>query len=412
MISVAQAEAIILATLLEIPTQNVPLSQAFGTVLQQDIKADRDFPPFDRVTMDGIAIRYADFEKGVRRFQISSIQAAGMPQQSLEKVEHCIEIMTGASCPKGTDTIIRYEDIKIIEGEIGPRFAELQVEEVRHRQNVHFQGTDHKAGLVLVEAGRRIEAPEIAIAASAGYTQLLVRKPPKIAIISTGDELVEIETQPLPHQIRRSNGYMIQAALEAWGVKAATFHIVDDPAAMRETLRRIMDQFPILILSGGVSKGKFDFIPDTLAQLGIEKKFHRIAQRPGKPFWFGCNDQQSHILFALPGNPVSTFVNFQRYFRPWFRASMGVGPLPQQYAKLKEDFSFKPALTYFLQVKTEVDETGQIWAQPIEGHGSGDFVNLLKVNALLELPASRNDFTQGEAFPLYRFRTDWQILML
>ncbi|MEL7532172.1 MAG: molybdopterin molybdotransferase MoeA [Bacteroidota bacterium] len=406
MISVSQAEAIILDTLLEIPNQNVPLSQAFGTVLQQDIKADRDFPPFDRVTMDGIAIRYADFEQGVRRFQISSIQAAGMPQQNLDKAEHCIEIMTGASCPLGADTIIRYEDIKIIEGDSGPRFAELQVEAVKFRQNIHFQGTDHKAGLVLVSSGRRIEAPEIAIAASSGYTHLEVRKSPKIAIISTGDELVEIETQPLPHQIRRSNGYMIQAALEAWGVKAATFHIVDDPASMRETLQRIMDQFPILILSGGVSKGKFDFIPDTLAELGIEKKFHRIAQRPGKPFWFGCNKEQSHILFALPGNPVSTFVNFHRYFRPWFRASIGVGSLPKQFAKLKEDFSFKPALTYFLQVKTEVDESGQIWAQPIEGHGSGDFVNLLKVNALLELPASRNDFFKGESFPLYRFRAD------
>ncbi|MFK7923950.1 MAG: molybdopterin molybdotransferase MoeA [Bacteroidia bacterium] len=406
MISVSQAEEIILATLLDIPKQNTPLAQAFGSVLQQDIKADRDFPPFDRVTMDGIAIRYEDFVKGIRRFQISSIQAAGMPQQNLDKAGQCIEIMTGAICPKGADTIIRYEDIKLIEGDSGPRFAELQIETLRFNQNIHFQGTDHKAGLVLVSAGRRIEAPEIAIAASSGYTQLQVRKSPKIAIISTGDELVEIETQPLPHQIRRSNGYMIQAALEAWGVKAATFHLVDEPASMRESLQRIMDQFPILILSGGVSKGKFDFVPDTLAQLGIQQKFHRIAQRPGKPFWFGCNESQSHILFALPGNPVSTFVNFHRYFRPWFRNSMGITHTGKQYAKLKEDFSFKPALTYFLQVKTEVDKNGQIWAQPVEGHGSGDFVNLLKVNALLELPASRNDFKAGEAFPLFRFRAD------
>ncbi|MEL6592161.1 MAG: molybdopterin molybdotransferase MoeA [Bacteroidota bacterium] len=406
MISVAQAQEIILSTLLDIPPKTVPISEAFGSILQQDIKADRDFPPYDRVTMDGIAIRFEDYERGTRKFGIAGVQAAGMPQQKLDKTDHAIEIMTGASCPIGADTIIRYEDFTIIEGAAGARFAELQVDEVSFRQNIHFQGMDHKAGKVLVSKGRRIEAPEIAIAASNGQTQLLVRKAPKIAIISTGDELVEIESQPLPHQIRRSNGHMIQAALKAWGVQAATFHLLDDPASMRESLSRIMDQFPILILSGGVSKGKFDFIPDTLEQLGIEKKFHRVAQRPGKPFWFGCNDAKTHVVFALPGNPVSTFVNFYRYFRPWFRASMGVSAVVEQYARLKADFHFKPELTYFLQVKTVVDGQGIIWAEPIPGNGSGDFVNLLKVNALLELPASQNDFSAGEVFPLHPFRAD------
>jgi molybdopterin molybdotransferase len=405
MISVEEALRIILDTPFAIPTEKVPLIESYGAVIQQEVHADRDLPPYDRVTMDGIAIDYTAYAQGQRIFPFQSQQAAGAPQQTLQDPTQAIEIMTGASCPIGTDTVIKVEDLEVAEDDQGnPLSYRILDVPIRQGQNIHYRGTDSKKGKKLIEAGTRIEAPEIAIAASNGLHEVQVKRPPAFAIISTGDELVEIAAQPLPHQIRRSNGYMLQAALKPHGGKAETFHLVDDPALLEKELAAIMERFPVLILSGGVSKGKFDYVPAVMEKLGVNKLFHKVAQRPGKPFWFGATPDSRNVVFALPGNPVSCFVNFHRYVLPWLSLHLGLPPASYPPAKLKEDFFFKPALTYFLQVKTEIDGEGQTWATPLAGHGSGDFANLLQVDALLELPSDRNEFKAGETYPLIRFR--------
>jgi molybdopterin molybdotransferase len=227
-----------------------------------------------------------------------------------------------------------------------------------------------------------------------------VLKFPKVAIIATGDELVSVDEVPLPYQIRMSNVWAIAAALSKLKIEYQQFHLNDDPEVLTVKLEEIMADFPIIMLSGGVSKGKADYIPDILAVLGVEKLFHRVAQKPGKPFWFG-KKHDSHIFFAFPGNPVSTFLCFYKFFVPWFYLITGRKNNPIS-AQLAEDLEFNPRLTYFLQVATYY-EGAKLMARPMSGMGSGDFANLAHVDAFIELPAERSTFKKGEVYPLLAF---------
>lgn len=402
MISVKEAEKIIAEQIQLCSKESVYFQHANNRILRQEIKADRDFPPYDRVTMDGIAIDYQTYASGIREFPVQGIQTAGSPQQTLHNAEHCIEVMTGAVCPQKADTVIRYEDVEFIEFE-GTKIARITIEGIKDQQNVHHQGSDRKSRSILLRPGRQISPAEIGVIASTGHVKVQVSKLPKVAIISSGDELVEVDAIPAPHQIRKSNVYTLQAAISDFGVKADHFHMPDEKELIYEELGAILKNYDLLILSGGVSKGKKDFIPEVLNELGVKKLFHTVAQRPGKPFWFG-KDENHTVVFALPGNPVSTFAGYYKYIRPWLASSMGLEEKPPLIAKLGADYTFKPPLTYFLQVQASTDSQGNWIAQPVEGHGSGDHVNLTDVNGFLELPADKDFFKAGEAYPLMLFR--------
>lgn len=395
MAPVSQATDIILKNLCSPANYAVPLEKCIGHVLGEPVFADRDFPPFDRVSMDGIAIAFDAFKEGKNSFPIEGTQPAGVPQQSLTNPENCFEVMTGAILPKGTDTVIRYEDLKIGEGH-----ATILIEDIVLGQNVHRRGTDVlKDGKVLDSSGL-LSAAEVAVLASVGKSSVVCKQFPSIAIISTGDELVSVDKIPEAHQIRSSNSLAIQASLRAMNIAATTFHIQDDQKIVEQELLKLFKDFEVLIISGGVSKGKFDFIPGALENLGIEKKFHGVKQRPGKPFWFGVGNGKT--VFALPGNPVSTYMCFYRYVKPWILRSMGVSQLPMT-AQLASDFVFAPPLTYFLQVQVTI-QNGKLMAIPDAGKGSGDFANLSNVTGFLELPEDRSDFSAGEVFPYFPFR--------
>lgn len=398
MLTVGEATEIIFQTVRPYPTEMLPLAQALGKVLREPVKADRDFPPFDRVTMDGIAINYDSWESARRVFQVQGTQTAGSIPMKLKGAEYCVEIMTGAVQPEGTDTVIRYEDFEIKDGQ-----AHVAEVDVVRGQNIHPQGEDRKNGDELLSSGRLIEAPEIAVAASVGKAELLVSRQPRVAILSTGDELVEITAQPLPQQIRRSNGYLLQATLSPYVSEAIPMHLKDDPNLIRTKVEEILQDYDLVLLSGGVSKGKADYIPGVMEELGVKKHFHRIAQRPGKPLWFGTWQDET-VIFALPGNPVSTFVGCVRYVLPWLKRSLGLPPAEPLQARLSEDFTFKPDLTYFLQVKAQTDGEGVLAAKPVVGHGSGDFANLLDANGFLELPRGKDLFRKGETYPYWPFR--------
>lgn len=404
MISVNEALGVILQNPLSFPTEEISLDDAFGRVLREPIVADRDFPPFDRVTMDGIAIDYETFEKGIRIFPIQEVQAAGSPPARIRDVGNAIEVMTGAVCPEGTDTVIRYEDLEFNRYN-EPHMVRLVMDNIQRQQNVHFQGLDRKKGEILVPAGVVLGAPETGIAATVGKARVKVVKLPKVAIISTGDEIVGIDETPLLYQIRSSNAQVIGSSLRQLGVQSRHVHINDDQEATKSAIASLLETYEVLILSGGVSKGKFDYVPGALEEMGVKKHFHRVAQRPGKPFWFGMKEDTGRAVFALPGNPVSTFVNYLKYFQPWLRTSLGLPATEPLFATLKEDFHFNPPLTYFLQVKVESNDQGQLTALPVEGHGSGDHANLLDCNGFLELPADRNEFSAGETFPLILYRS-------
>jgi molybdopterin molybdotransferase len=396
MITVEEAWKIIEAEKRDYGTEKIPFEEASGRVLAEDIKADRDLPPFNRVAMDGIAISFESFEKGNRIFKIKATQGAGVETIDISKPDECIEIMTGAVAPESTDTIIRYEDL-----EIKSDTAKVLADKVKKGQNIHFRGKDKKQGEVIVAAGKIISPAIISLAASVGKEHLLVKKLPKIVIISSGDELVRVHEQPLPYQIRSSNDYAIQAVLRTYGVQPALLHIPDDPDISFQQIQECLLRYDVILLSGGISMGKYDYIPVALEKLSVKKLFHKVLQKPGKPFWFGKHDNGA-LVFAFPGNPVSAFMCLQRYFLPWLEACLGISK-PALMARLQNDFSFMSSLQYFLLVRLEFNELGQLIAFPVEGNGSGDFVQVAEANAFMELPMKENNFLKGQLLRVWPF---------
>lgn len=399
MISVHEATELVLASSLSLGTEHVPLHDSLGRILAEPLAADREFPPFNRVTMDGIAIQVQAFTQGARSFPIQSTAAAGTAQQSLLNSSDCIEVMTGAVLPEGCDTVIRYEDLNI-ENQI----ATIQLDALKWGQNVHKKGEDRQAGSVIVHPGKKIAAAEIGVAATIGKPLIEVRKTPSVLIISTGDELVDVNETPLTHQIRSSNVHTISAACAPYGLKVDQVHLLDDYETIKNKLAEYLKQYQVLILSGGVSKGKFDYVPGALEELKADKLFHRVAQRPGKPFWFG-KSKEGAVIFALPGNPVSSYMCFNRYFIPWLRKSLNLEALDRPMATLQKAIHFKPDLTYLAQVKLSFNPSGQLCAHPVEGNGSGDLANLTDADAFMEIPRGKTDFEAGEQYPVLLYRS-------
>ncbi|MFT5723634.1 MAG: molybdopterin molybdotransferase [Bacteroidia bacterium] len=393
MISVQQADAIILDHTQSFGLEIIPFENSLGRILGEDIYADRDFPPFDRVAMDGICVRFEDYKAGQRLFPIGDIQAAGEPQKTLD-AGNAIEIMTGATLCHKADTVIRYEDLKI-----DNKQATILIDDVRFEQNVHKRGTDRPVNDLLLKQYSKINATAIGVLATVGKSTVSVLKLPKVVIISTGDELVDIDQKPLPHQIRKSNVHTLKAILNAQNISADLVHLSDDKSDIRTKLTSILTTYDVVLMSGAVSKGKFDFIPELLDELKVEKHFHRVEQRPGKPFWFGIKD--TTCVFAFPGNPVSTFLCAIRFFEPWLKKSLQQQPIIQ-HAYLAEEVYFKPNLTYFLQVNIS-NANGKVMAEPVKGNGSGDLANLTVADAFLELPSDRTDFKSGEVFEFWSF---------
>lgn len=398
MIDVEEAEKIIFAQIRLFDSEKVGLNYTLDKILAENIYADRDFPPFDRVTMDGIAYAYKPNHKSSEALFIQGRQLAGEPALTLQKPNYCIEIMTGAVLPLACNSVMRVEDLEIQEKN-GKYFAFLKAKQ-EQTKNIHFKGEDRLEGAILIEKGKKISAADIAVLASVGKYEVEVVKIPKVAIIATGDELVPIEQKPQNHQIRYSNTYALGAILEKNGIQSDLFHFSDDKKNLKVSLQKVITEYDIIITSGGVSKGKADFVAEILSDLGIKKHFHRIAQRPGKPFWFGSN--KNTVVFAFPGNPVSAFMCCVRYFIPYIDACLGKQN-QTKYAKIAKELHFKPSLTYFPAVKLLCSNQA-IWTAEIQkGNGSGDFANLINCDAFLELPSNQTAFKKGEIYPLFIF---------
>ncbi|MBC7920870.1 MAG: molybdopterin molybdotransferase MoeA [Ferruginibacter sp.] len=402
MITVEEATRLMQATATPVPVVAVPLTEAAGRVLREPLRADRDFPPFDRVTMDGIALRFEALRGGRRTFAVAGVQHAGAVPIPLGEGDGCLEVMTGTVLPPGTDTVIRYEDLSFTDRN-GGRYAEVTAAPEAAGQNVHRQGSDRRAGDQLLAPGRLLSPPDVGVAASVGRSSLNVSRALTLAVVSTGDELVDVDQLPLPHQIRRSNAYALAAALGQAGARSQLYHLRDDPQQLETELRMILAGADGLVLSGGVSMGKADFVPAVLEALGVQKHFHTVAQKPGKPLWFGTS-AEGKAVFALPGNPVSTMLCAIRYVLPWLRTGAQQTPEPPGRAVLTETISFAPPLTYFLPVQTFPGADGRRMGRPRPGGGSGDLANLTEADAFVELPAERKVFEAGEAFPIWKFR--------
>lgn len=390
-IAVEEAERRVAARAAGYGAERIPLDAAAGRFLAEPVRADRPQPPFDRVTMDGVAIRFADWEAGLRRFAVRGVHAAGAPPPALSESGGCFEVMTGAVMPTGADAVVPVERI-VLEGGVAAIQDDVAV---RPGLNVHAAGSDCPSGAVWVPSGARLNGPRIALAASAGYETVSVARPPRTAIVSTGDELVDVGAAVAPHQIRRSNGHGCAAALVAHtGVTASLHHAPDDLAKTAAVLEAALALNDLVVLSGGVSMGRYDYVPAALAQLGVTPIFHKVAQRPGKPMWFGAGPG-GQAVFGLPGNPVSTLTCLARYVIPFVFRAMAADTGPPVRAALAREVAFQPDLTYFLPVRLEWDPTGRLLAHPNPANTSGDHGALAPADGFLELPRGQDVFPAG-----------------
>ena len=397
MLTPAEAEILIARHLRPFPREHCPLAAAHGRVLLEPVRADRDLPPFDRVTMDGYAIRSEAWAAGTRSFRVERLQAAGMRAFSLgEPADACIEVMTGAVLPAGADCVVPYEET----GREGTRIVVREgAEGIVPGASVHRRGSDHRAGDGIVAAGMRLGGREIAVAAACGRASLTVSQIPRIAVVATGDELVEVESQVAAHQIRRSNDHAIRAALALAGYPGAErFHLRDLPQEVEHLLWHVLAEYEVVILTGGVSKGRFDLLPAELERQGVRKILHGVAQRPGKPLWAGLSDR-GVLVFALPGNPVSAYTCLHRYVLPALDRASGLATVDARLVPLAESYVFRPRLACLLPVMLANGPDGVTRAVPKPGNTSGDLAGLVGTDGFVELPAETSEFPAGTLTP-------------
>lgn len=399
MLSPAQADELIRQHIKLLPVESLPLAQCAGAVLRESIHAERDQPPFDQVSMDGIAVHSTAVSGGARRLKVQAMQAAGDPPLTLASPDSCIEVMTGAVLPAGCDSVVPFEEVVISEG-VATLHPQARVEPHLY---VHERGSDAPQGRLLLAAGLKLRSTEIAIAASAGQARIQVSSQPMLAVISTGSELVDPGEPILPHQVRRSNSYALLAALREHGFqRVADDHIRDDPAELERRLKFHLTTHDVVILSGGVSMGRLDLVPKTLETLGVQRVLHKVAQRPGRPLWFGVAPSGT-IVFGLPGNPVSASVCLTRYVLPALQASLGQTPTAPEHLALGAPVRVPPELTRFMPIRVEIDAQSRAWAIPKPTHGSGDFISLAGTDGFVELPAGPDSYPRGFLARVHRW---------
>lgn len=379
------------------PTQSVDLLGSLGRVLAAPVLADRDQPPFPRSTRDGFACRAADLTAGDALHIVGQLRAGEVWRGSVLEPGQAVEIMTGAPVPAGADCVLMVEHA-ILDGSRIRANRQLTVGE-----NIVPAGAEAHAGATLIPIGTRIRPQHIAAAAACGYAALPVYTRPRVAILATGDELVPVESEPLPHQIRNSNTYSIAAQIFSHGGQPVLFPIVrDDLAAIEDAIEQALDPGPsgcdLLILSGGVSMGKYDFVEQALLNLRAEFFFTGVRIQPGRPVVFGRLPAGRRYFFGLPGNPVSTLVTFALFAAPLLAALAGqpvsqIGPRFAE-ARLATDLKGKPGLTRFLPAYLEAD-AHHAYVHPIPWQGSGDQAAAARTNGFLVAPDESGDLPGG-----------------
>lgn len=371
----------------------VDLPRACGRVLCDPVAADRDYPPFDRSTRDGFAVRSADLAApGGTLRRIGEVKAGDNFERGVGPGE-CVQIMTGAPVPAGADAVVMIE----FTATAGDRVT-FEREAVAG-QNIVYRGSEGRAGQELLAAGTRLGYAEMAVAAQVGASRVGVFAMPRVAILSTGDEVVDMTATPGPFQVRNGNGLSIETLVAlAGGHPQQIGNAPDEKVALRRLIERGLEA-DILVLSGGVSMGKYDLVEEVLAELGAEIFFDGVAIRPGRPAVFGqC---QGKLVFGLPGNPVSTMVTFELFVLPALDVLSGTHarPLPIMGGRLSHAVHEKGGMAHFLPVRIEQDGLDPKLSV-LPWKGSGDVVTIARANGFLVVPAERPDWAAGEWAPV------------
>lgn len=381
MLEVSAALEIVLAHSDSLGSENGPLSGAvLGRVIAEDVLSDIDSPPYAKSIMDGYAVRSAGTKVGAMLTVIEEVAAGRTPSRTVNSGE-ATRVMTGAPIPDGADAVIPYEETELIGNVVKLNQA------IASGQYVLQKGREMKAGERVVPAGTAITPAAIGLLSAVGRTAARIVPSPRLTIISTGDELVEPSQRPGPSQIRNSNGSMLLALAAESGASASYLGIArDEPAALRALVSEALDSADVVLLSGGVSAGKFDFVPDVLHELGMKAHFHKIRMKPGKPLLFGTREKT--LVFGLPGNPVSSFVCFHLFVRPALR-KMGGHAIPGPMfvnVLLAADLKTRNDRPTYLPGRLEITKEG--WrARGTAWFGSADLRGLLDTNALIRVDA-------------------------
>lgn len=385
MILRSKALEIVLAEAGVLASEEVALGDSLGRVLAEDVRADMDFPPFDKSCMDGFAARREDLPGPLR--SLECIAAGRLPSREVGPGE-CSRIMTGAMIPKGSDIVFKVEDSEVLpDGRV--RFTANKTAD-----NIARRGEDLRRNEIVVSSGTFLRPRHIAALASVGQTRPKVRRRPSVGILATGDELVDAQERPGPGQIRNSNSPQLMAQAQEAGCPATYLGTVsDDFEATRRAICSALDRCDVLLLSGGVSMGDFDYVPKALEACGVRILFDQVAVKPGKPTTFGRAGDKT--VFGLPGNPVSTFVIFELFVRPFLMALMGF--LDRQpltvVARLTQAIRTRNAdREQWLPIA--LDESGD--ATPLPFHGSGHFASLVGMSGLICLPQGVHGHAVGE----------------
>ncbi|MEA3503635.1 MAG: gephyrin-like molybdotransferase Glp [Bacteroidota bacterium] len=382
MIKIEEAYDIVINSGFVLGTEHIPFNESLNRVLAEDVKSDIEMPPFDKTAVDGYACKAADLEMKLK--VIESIQAGQMPQKKVEKGE-CTQIMTGAPVPQGIDTVVMVEHTELINGKV-------KILQNSSKSNISHRAEDVKEGQVVLKKGIQIKPQHIAIFASVGYTNVLVHKKPLVGIISTGDELVEPQDKPGLSKIRNSNGHQLVAQVIAMGAHANYYGIAKDTE--EDTFRivtKALSENDMILLSGGVSMGEFDFVAGVLERAGIKILFNKIAVKPGKPTTFGIAEKK--FCFGLPGNPVSSFIQFELLAKPLLFTMMGMEFKPVEIRlPMAVDYTRKrPVRRSYIPV---LIENGEI--RPIEYHGSAHIHALNKADGVISIPIGIETIKKGE----------------
>ena len=392
MISIEEALGILLENIPGRKTERVPFHQSPGRVLAEDIKATSDIPPFNRATMDGFAVRAADVRNAPVELILGGEARAGGGIPAGLKPKEAIAIMTGAPVPEGADAVQILEVCSV-----SPYERKVTVmEPVEPGDNIAPRGREARVASVIIKAGRVVGPAEIALLATFGYADVMVYARPTVAILATGDELVEFNETPRPGQIRNSNAYCMGTQLLLLGIEADYLGIArDEKNDLREKILAGLER-DVLIITGGVSMGEYDFVRSVFQELGIEILFNKVAIKPGKPTVFARKDDR--LIFGLPGNPLSSLVTFECFARPVLGRMCGIAQpeLRRVQGVLVEDVRQTPGRTSFLPARIEWTPGG--WsARPISWKNSADMVGFSGANATIIFPGERNLLSRGEA---------------
>ncbi|HRW62361.1 MAG TPA: molybdopterin molybdotransferase MoeA [Bacteroidales bacterium] len=382
MITIEQAYDIVINNAYSLPTEKINFTDSLGRILAEDVVSDIEMPPFDKSAMDGYACRRADLKNKLEIIEV--IPAGKTPEKEIGQ-NQCANIMTGAPIPKGADCVVQVELTKV-EGNF------VIITDPPHRNNISYQGEDVKIGTKVLNKGIKIEAQHIAVFAAVGYTNVLVYKQPKVGIISTGDELVEPQNKPSVSQIRNSNGYQLIGQVKSCGAIANYIGIAEDtPEDTFDKVSKALQENDIVLLTGGVSMGSFDFVPQVLEQAGVQIMFDAIAVKPGKPTTFGMAGNK--FCFGLPGNPVSSYMQFDLLVKPLIYRLMGQDykpldirmPMGTEYKRKHADRK-----AYF----PVIIGNGEVF--PVDYHGSAHIHALSSAHGIVNMEIGQTIIKKGE----------------